>query len=328
MFTLSGSAIAYVSAAQPPPGSVESPDGVIQLANRLKPDQAPVSLTPQGEKWRVPSFAPTADANVLAAIKFGGADKLDGDVCIGAVVREGYLPKCLDDGGVSVQRVLRWAPNGKSLYAFGVKGTGGTFGMLRFTTKTETAFSPNADDWSKGKFITDISQTDKGVLDLAISPDGKRMAAISNFGASAAGFQLFFTKPGDWLLAKAKPAPVEACKMAWRPDSLELAVVQADNCQAGVGDIARIDARDPTQVDASSSSAATAPPTSRSSRRSRSDALPRDPLRAADALPELSPSAQPDGKRLRRVRHAAAGRRRRRSSSCCPTARASPSSTT
>ena len=247
VFTLSGSAIAYVSAAQPPPGSLESPDGVIQLANRLKPDQAPVSLTPQGEKWRVPAFAPTADANVLAAIKFGGADKLDGDVCIGAVVREGYLPKCLDDGGVSVRRVLRWAPNGRSLYAFGVKGTGGTFGMLRFTTSRETAFSPNADDWSKGRFITDVSQTDKGVLDLAISPDGKRMAAISNFGASAAGFQLFFTKPGDWLLADAKPAPVEACKMAWRPDSLELAVVQADNCQAGVGDIARIDARDPSK---------------------------------------------------------------------------------
>ena len=239
-FNMSGGALAFVSAANPPPGEVDSPDGIIQLANRQKPDQAPVSLTPQGEKWRVPAFAPTADANILAAIKFGGDKKVDGDVCLGAVSREGFAPKCLDDGGLEIKRVLRWAPNGKAIFAFGVEKLG-TFGMVRFTTKK--AFSPDAADWSKGKFVTDISTPGKGVLDMSISPDGKRMAAVANFGASAAGFTLSFTDPGDFLLGGARTTQVEACKLAWRPDSLEVAAVQADDCEDGVGDIARVDVR-------------------------------------------------------------------------------------
>jgi beta-lactam-binding protein with PASTA domain len=244
-FTLSGSGLAFISAAKPPPDQLDSPDGIIQLANRAKPDQAPVALTPQGEKWRVPSFAPTADANVLAAIKFGDEKKLDGDICLGAVTKDGYLPKCLDDGGLSMKRVIRWGPDGKSLFGFAIKEPG-VFGMVRYTTKTP--YSPNADDWSKGKFVTDITQTDKGVIDLAFSPDGKRMAIVSNFGAAAAGFLLSFAPPGDFQLAKNKPTPVEACKIAWRPDSLEVAVVQADDCQDGVGDIARVDARNPSKT--------------------------------------------------------------------------------
>jgi hypothetical protein len=188
----------------------------------------------------VPSFAPTADANVLAAIKYGDAAKKDGDICIGTVSKDPFQPKCLDDGGVSMKRVLRWAPDGKSLFGFAVKQPG-TFGMLRFTTKTP--FSANADDWSKGKFVGDLSQSGQGIIDMSISPDGKRMAVVTNLPSASTGFQLLLTTPGDFALEKAKATGVRACKATWRPDSLEVAVVQSDNCEDGTGDIARVDVK-------------------------------------------------------------------------------------
>ena len=98
---------------------------------------------------------------------------------------------------------------------------------MRYTSKK--AFSPDAKDWSKGKFVTDISTPGKGVLDFSISPDGKRMAAVANFDVDRDNvFQLYLGKPKDFLLTEAKPQGVRACKVAWRSDGQELVVVQAD----------------------------------------------------------------------------------------------------
>ena len=41
-------------------------------------------------------------------------------------------------------------------------------------------FSPEASDWGKGEFVTDNSTSGLGVLDMAISPNGRRMIAVSN----------------------------------------------------------------------------------------------------------------------------------------------------
>ncbi|HVL97396.1 MAG TPA: PASTA domain-containing protein, partial [Solirubrobacteraceae bacterium] len=242
-FNLTGSALAFVSASKPPPGSLDSPDGALMLSNRAKPDEAPVALTPDGEKWRVPAFAPT-EGNVLAAIRFGGEGKRDGDLCIGEVDGGGYAVDCIADPKISIKRVVRWAPDGKALYAFG--DTARHFGIVRYTT--DRPFSPDTDDYGDGEFVTDLSQgaDNKGVIDLAISPDGKTMAVVANFESDA--FQLYLAKPGDFELTKAKLLPVRACKVSWRPDSLEVAVVQADDCQAGVGDLVRVDRRDPKRL--------------------------------------------------------------------------------
>ena len=111
--------------------------------------------------------------------------------------------------------------------------------------KSKKAFSPDAKDWGKGKFVTDISNPRKGVIDMAISPDGKRMAAfVANFDSEA--FQLYLGKPKDFLLTDAKPQGVRACKVAWRSDGKELVVVQADAlCQEDNGQLVRMPVREP-----------------------------------------------------------------------------------
>ena len=88
--------------------------------------------------------------------------------------------------------------------------------MVRY--KSKKPFSSDAKDWGKGKFVTDTTQPRKGVIDFAISPDGKQMVAVANFDADA--FQLYLGKPKDVLLTDAKPLGVQACKVAWRSDNL------------------------------------------------------------------------------------------------------------
>ena len=91
----------------------------------------------------------------------------------------------------------------------------------------------------KGKLVTDTSQPRKGVIDFAISPDGKRMIAVANFDSDA--FQLYLGKPKDVLLSDAKPLGVQACKGAWRSDGKEVVVVQADQeCAQSNGQIVRM----------------------------------------------------------------------------------------
>src|SRR5699024_4923081 len=76
--------------------------------------------------------------------------------------------------------------------------------------------------------------------------DGKHLALVSNLGKNF--FQLYLAKPTDFAMAKAQPTKVPACKVTWRTDSLEMAIVQADDaCSQDVGSISRVPLSDPTQ---------------------------------------------------------------------------------
>jgi WD40 repeat protein len=137
--------------------------------------------------------------------------------------------------------VVHWAPNGKSILAFGVKNDLSAFGMVRWRLKSgKQPFSTDTADWSKGHFITDLSQKGKGVLDAEVSPDGKHLAVIANFGTGA--FRLWLAKdPNDFLLTNATLTPVRACKLAWRGDSQELMVIQSSaTCGEEVGALVRV----------------------------------------------------------------------------------------
>jgi hypothetical protein len=94
--------------------------------------------------------------------------------------------------------------------------------------------------------VTPLSP-DKGVLDAAISPDGKRLAAVANIATPAP--QLYLTTPDDLELRKTKPL-IAACKVVWI-DSQILAVVKfGDDCNqdANIGEIFSINVADPTKI--------------------------------------------------------------------------------
>jgi dipeptidyl aminopeptidase/acylaminoacyl peptidase len=112
--------------------------------------------------------------------------------------------------------------------------------------KTKKPFSSDPDDYSKGEIRTDTSKPGQGVLDAAISPDGKTMAVV-NVGANGRP-ELLLVKRGDFLLSDPEELKVRACKVIWRPDGQEVVVVQSDNCiDAATGDLLRVPIDDPSK---------------------------------------------------------------------------------
>jgi hypothetical protein len=159
------------------------------------------------------------------------------DLCFGQIDQNGLKPDCISEPELEVGRAIHWAANGRSLMVFGQKGS--EAGMVRYRSKK--AFSPSAGDWGKGRFLTVTDKPGKGVFDAALSPDGKKLALVANFGVDR--FLLFFTKPGDFSMTDAKRTSIQACKVAWRSDSKELVVVQADaGCVQDSGSLVRVEA--------------------------------------------------------------------------------------
>jgi hypothetical protein len=166
------------------------------------------------------------------------------DLCFGAIDAQGMETRCKEEPETVIERKINWAPDGKSILAWGFNPETRQFGMVQW--KTKQPFSSNPDDWSKGEIVTDVSKPDEGVLDAAISPDGKKMAVV-NLGANGRG-ELLMAKRGDFLLQDAKRLGVRACKVIWRPDSVDLVVVQADDCiQSVTGDLVRLPVADPKE---------------------------------------------------------------------------------
>jgi beta-lactam-binding protein with PASTA domain len=228
-----GTSVAYVD------------DGRVMLQNVVKPGTDPLALTAEGEFYADPAWAPTTKTNVLALTGYSGDPQADGttsDLCLGRISDAGMRVRCKSEPGFSIERQIRWSPDGKMLLAFGFKGT--EFGIVRWRSSEPYAADPDA--WSKGRFVTDTSKPGEGVLDASISPDGTRMA-VTKIGSSGRS-ELFVTKPGDWDLTSARRMGVLACKAVWRPDGRELLVVQADNClTAPTGLLLRVPLDNPSQ---------------------------------------------------------------------------------
>ena len=222
-------------------------DGKIFLKDITKKEAPSIPLPHGNDVYENLAWAPTPEVNLLAMTQtIGNPDDNNSDLCLGVITKEPLDVKCFDEPGFSVTRALHWSPDGRQILGFATKNPQGSgiFGIVRWKVKAnKPAFSPNPDDWSRGHFVTDISSPNKGALDAAISPDGKRLAIISNEGSSF--FRLWLAKPGDFLLTQAKPTPVHSCKLAWRGDSEELMVVEADAlCQERVGSLVRFDVND------------------------------------------------------------------------------------
>jgi beta-lactam-binding protein with PASTA domain len=222
--------------------------GRVFLKNLEKPDEPAITLTGPDEDFNDLAWAPTADVNLLAMSRVKGDER---QLCLGQITADGMTPRCISNPDVKqIGTVIRWRPDGKEILAFGVKQIG-EFGMVRYRSKKP--FSPDPNDWKGGDIVTDTSKSGEGVLDASYSPDGSRMAIVSNQGGGP--FQLFLAKKGDLLLTSANPTDVRACQAIWRSDGREVVVVQKDeNCQEPVGDLLRLPANDPgkqTQLNAS-----------------------------------------------------------------------------
>jgi beta-lactam-binding protein with PASTA domain len=225
-------------------------EGQVFLKDPAKPDDAAIPLTPQGDFFKDLAWAPTGNANVLAMIRV--PDKGLRELCLGQITKDGMTPACMaGPKDVMMDSSVNWAPDGRSILVFGFKvdATGqptGAFGMMRFTTKKP--FSFDVKDWKAPKrFLSDVSQTDKGMLDAVISPDGKQMAVVANFNGPKQ-FRVLIAKRNDFLLQNAKDLKVKACKVIWLPDQTELLVVQADDCNTfTTGELVRVNVKNPDQ---------------------------------------------------------------------------------
>jgi dipeptidyl aminopeptidase/acylaminoacyl peptidase len=225
-----GSAVAFTS------------DGRVFLSDRTKPDEVPRELTAKGEKFSDLAWAPTANVNALAMAKI-----VDGksDLCFGRIARNTMAVACKEEPDITIERKINWAPDGKSILAWGFRPDNLKFGMVRWTTKKP--FSTDPADWSAGKIETDTTKDGEGVLDAVISPDGKQMAVVQVGGDGRP--ELLLAKPDDFLLAAdPKPLGVRACKVIWRPDGRQLVVVRADDCFASAtGELLRLPVDNPKQ---------------------------------------------------------------------------------
>ena len=186
-------------------------DGRAMLKDLTKKNAAPVPLTPEGERYADLAWGPTADVNLIAMRD--DPDDGSSDLCLANVKGDETDITCKEEPSFSIIRALHWAKNGRSILGLGVKAPG-EFGIVRWRVKNDKpAFSPDLADWSSGKFLTDTDTPGKGVLDAEVSPDGKRLALISNEGSKA--YQLWLADdPEDFALSSAKRTPVRACKVS------------------------------------------------------------------------------------------------------------------
>jgi dipeptidyl aminopeptidase/acylaminoacyl peptidase len=206
-----------------------------------KPDAPAAPLTGAGDEFSDLAWAPTADVNLIAMAKHNS--DTDADLCLGQISGTGMTVRCLAEPKFTIGRNIHWSKDGKQIIAVGSPKLN-TFGIVRW--RSNKPFSTDPKDWGKGRFVTDTSKPGEGAYDAAWSPDGKRLAVVSNQGGGP--FQLYLGKQNDFLLTTAKPTGVRACKVAWRSDGQQLVVVQADEfCSEENGELKRLPVDKPDQ---------------------------------------------------------------------------------
>jgi beta-lactam-binding protein with PASTA domain len=228
-----------------------SPDGthlVVSEGGRLVLDQpsasgaAPFPLTPPtpGVEDLNPAFAPTTKALIVAFIqRSAGGAKL----CFATIGRFALNADCTGAPGWDLGGQVDWSPDGSTILVLGTRNHGANFGLLAFTSNVP--FSTHAADWGHGTLQTNASVAGQGVFAGAFSPDGKRMALVSNLGSS--DFHLYVVPAGTFSPTPAQMLPVRACQLAWRSDGQELAVMQPDGlCSpTATGTVVGIDLSNP-----------------------------------------------------------------------------------
>jgi beta-lactam-binding protein with PASTA domain len=135
-------------------------------------------------------------------------------------------PSCKALPGWSVTGLSWHGGAGKMLLSVEDTRDADEFGLLRLSG---TPGSHEAADWSLGTRLVASGPAGRGVRAAAFAPEGDRVAVISNLDDD---FFRVAIVTGDDLVpddsdVESDYLPVTGCAAAWRPDGLELAVVQA-----------------------------------------------------------------------------------------------------
>ncbi len=168
-----------------------------------------------------PSFAPTTTSQIVAFIQRSPSGA---QLCFAAIGRFALNASCTNAPGWDLGGQVDWSPDGSTILVLGTENNGSTFGLLAFTSNVP--FSTQASNWGHGTLETNDAVSGQGVFAGAFSPSGKQMALASNVGSD--DFHLYIVPAGDFNPTPAQELPVRACQVAWRSDSLELAVMDPD----------------------------------------------------------------------------------------------------
>jgi hypothetical protein len=221
---------------------IVSEAGRLVLERPNVPGAAPHPLTPPtpGVEDRNPAFAPTTKALIAAFVQrsLGGAK-----LCFATIGPFALNADCTGAPGWDLGGQVDWSPDGSTILVLGSRNRGANFGLLAFTSNVP--FSTHAADWGHGTLQTNASVAGQGVFAGVFSPDGKRMALVSNLGSS--DFHLYVVPAGTFSPSPAQELPVRACQVSWRSDGQELAVMQPDGlCSpTATGTVVGIDLANP-----------------------------------------------------------------------------------
>ena len=216
-------------------------DAQLYVIDLDKADPTARRLTDDSRAYSDPAWAPAVDRDVVAMAATANGES---QLCLGAITAGEMITRCKPEPGTFIGRAIHWTRGGREILAFARRDALGQSGIMRW--RSTRPFSTRPGDWSAGEFVTDVSTPGQGVVDAAVSPDGKRLAAAANLGS---GFRLYLTRAGDFPLSQAKETRLRACKLTWRPDSKALAVVEADAaCDEDVGTLVTVRLRDPNRT--------------------------------------------------------------------------------
>jgi len=172
----------------------------------------------------------------------------DGDLCLGRIRHPRMRVLCLADDGWDLFGRPAWRKDGKVLIVPAAKqGDPKTFALRVYETSHPFTIDPAR--WS-GRVATDVTTPGKGVIAAAFSPDGEKLAAVTNLVSGR--FEIVTAGADDVELADPKSTGVAACDLAWRSDSKEMAFVEGGAaCAAPSGKVQRFllsKPRDATRV--------------------------------------------------------------------------------
>ncbi len=174
-----------------------------------------------------------SDGTTVAMIR---REEGDGDLCLGRLDLPDLGRLCLPDDGWDLNGRISWRPDGKAILVSARRQDNPSVFAVR-QYRTRNAFTIDPLRWS-GRTATPIGSPGKGVKVAVYSVHGRRIAAITNLETDR--FEVVFAGVRDLRLVQPIATGTQACDVAWRPDGLEVTIVQSDDaCSQPLGKLIR-----------------------------------------------------------------------------------------